>query len=179
MSMTADGRCSLGPKFLLPQLVKGLSRFVHLCGAILVTSRGENLELQEHAGVQSFSPFKEKFDGFSRRAPHGVASRCSRSRGTGWDYAQWHAGRIKNYPQLKARIKQHIQETRRQAGLVRECIERRGGSTSTLKDTGGKLLAMGQAMSGMFVGDEVMKSSIASFIWSHGDRFVWNIDRCS
>ena len=46
---------------------------------------------------------------------------------------------------------------------MRGCIERRGGSTSTLKDTGGKLLAMGQAMSGMFVGDEVMKGSIASY----------------
>ena len=73
------------------------------------------------------------------------------------------AGRIKNYPQLKARIEQHIGETQRQAELVRGCIERRGGSTSTIKDAGAKLIAMGQAMSGMFVGDEVMKGSIASY----------------
>jgi ferritin-like metal-binding protein YciE len=72
------------------------------------------------------------------------------------------ARRIENYPELKARIEQHIRETERQAELVRGCIERRGGSTSTIKDTSAKMLAMGQAMSGMFVGDEVMKGSIAS-----------------
>jgi ferritin-like metal-binding protein YciE len=73
------------------------------------------------------------------------------------------AGRLENYPELRARLEQHIQETKRQADLIRGCIERRGGSTSTIKDTGGKLLAMGQAMSGLFVGDEVMKASIASY----------------
>jgi ferritin-like metal-binding protein YciE len=72
------------------------------------------------------------------------------------------ARRIENYPELKTRIEQHIRETERQAELVRGCIERRGGSTSTIKDAGAKMLAMGQAMSGMFVGDEVMKGSIAS-----------------
>ena len=71
--------------------------------------------------------------------------------------------RLENYPQLKARLQQHIQETKRQAELVRGCIERRGGSTSTIKDAGAKMIAMGQAMSGMFVGDEVMKASIASY----------------
>jgi ferritin-like metal-binding protein YciE len=72
------------------------------------------------------------------------------------------ARRIENYPQLKARIEQHIRETERHAELVRGCIERRGSSTSTIKDTGAKMIAMGQAMSGLFVGDEVMKGSIAS-----------------
>ena len=73
------------------------------------------------------------------------------------------ASRLENYPDLKARIEQHITETQRQADLVRGCIERRGGSTSMVKDAGGKMMAFGQAMSGMFVGDEVMKGSIASY----------------
>ena len=47
--------------------------------------------------------------------------------------------------------------------LVRGCIKRREGRTSIIKDTGGKLLATGQALSGMFVGDEVMKGSLASY----------------
>ena len=72
------------------------------------------------------------------------------------------ASRIQNYPELKARIEQHERETERQAELVRGCIERRGGSTSAIKDAGAKMIAMGQAMSGMFVGDEVMKGTIAS-----------------
>ncbi len=73
------------------------------------------------------------------------------------------ASRIQNYPELKARIEQHERETERQAELVRSCIERRGGSTSTIKAAGAKMVALGQAMSGMFVGDEVMKASIASY----------------
>ena len=73
------------------------------------------------------------------------------------------AGRIKNYPQLKSRIEQHARETQRQAQLVLGCIERRGGSRSAIKDTGAKLLGFGQAMSGMFVGDEVVKGSIANY----------------
>ncbi len=73
------------------------------------------------------------------------------------------AGRIENYPALKARVQQHLRETERQAELVRGCIERRGGSTSSIKDVGAKMVAMGQALSGMFVGDEVMKGSIASY----------------
>ena len=73
------------------------------------------------------------------------------------------ARRIKNYPDLRARIEQHIGETQRQAKLVRGCIERRGGGTSTIKDFAGKMLGFGQAMSGMFVGDEVLKGSIASY----------------
>ena len=73
------------------------------------------------------------------------------------------ARRIENYPDLRARIEQHIGETQRQAKLVRGCIERRGGGTSTIKDFAGKMLGFGQAMSGMFVGDEVLKGSIASY----------------
>jgi ferritin-like metal-binding protein YciE len=73
------------------------------------------------------------------------------------------ARRLKNYPKLKARITKHIAETKRQAKLVRGCIERRNGKTSMIKDAGGKLLATGQALSGMFVGDEVMKGSLASY----------------
>jgi ferritin-like metal-binding protein YciE len=73
------------------------------------------------------------------------------------------ADRLENYPKLKARIRKHIAETKRQARLVRSCIKRRKGDTSTIKDTAGKLLATGQALSGMFVGDEVMKGSLASY----------------
>jgi ferritin-like metal-binding protein YciE len=72
------------------------------------------------------------------------------------------AGRLKNYPTLKSRIEQHVEETKRQAELVRGCIERRGGSTSTVKDAGAKMIAMGQALSGAFVDDEVLKGAIAS-----------------
>ncbi|MEJ8571469.1 ferritin-like domain-containing protein [Microbaculum marinum] len=75
--------------------------------------------------------------------------------------------RLEHYPDLRARIEQHIGETQNQADRIRGCIEKRGGSTSTVKDAGGKLLAMGQALSGLFVSDEVMKGAIAGYAFEN------------
>lgn len=36
-----------------------------------------------------------------------------------------------------------------------------------IKDTGGKLTAMAQSISGIFAGDEVMKGSLASYTFEH------------
>lgn len=77
------------------------------------------------------------------------------------------AERLENYPELKARIQQHIEETRRQAQMVRGCIERLGGDTSAVKDATAKMMAMAQGMSGMFVSDEVVKASLASYAFEH------------
>ena len=77
------------------------------------------------------------------------------------------AKRIKNYPELKAQIERHLEETKRQGQLVRGCIERLGGGTSTVKDTAAKMMAFGQGLSGLFVGDEVVKGSLASYTFEH------------
>lgn len=71
--------------------------------------------------------------------------------------------RVEHYPELHQRIQQHIEETRTQQGLVRQCIERRGGDTSLLKDLGGKVMATFQGFSGMFASDEVVKGCMFSF----------------
>jgi len=75
--------------------------------------------------------------------------------------------RIRNYPKLKARIEQHIQETQEQARLVAECIERLDGKPSALKDTGSRMMAMGQAFAGMMADDEVVKGSMFSYAFEH------------
>jgi len=77
------------------------------------------------------------------------------------------AERLENYPELRRRIEQHIEETRRQAQSVRGCIERLGGDTSAIKDATAKMMAMAQGMSGMFVSDEVVKASLASYTFEH------------
>ncbi|ALA20379.1 MULTISPECIES: ferritin-like domain-containing protein [Chelatococcus] len=77
------------------------------------------------------------------------------------------AGRIENYPELKARMEQHVTETERQAERVRACLQRLGSDTSTIKDTGTKLLGLGQALSGVFTSDEVMKGVLASYAFEH------------
>lgn len=75
--------------------------------------------------------------------------------------------RLKHYPELKARIDEHLVETREQARLVRTCIERRGGDTSGTKDFMAKMTAMAQGLSGMFVEDEVVKATLASYTFEH------------
>lgn len=77
------------------------------------------------------------------------------------------ARRIENYPELKARVEQHLEETRSQAERLRGCIARRQGSTSALKDTMGRVLGVAQGLSGVFVGDEVVKGSLASYAFEH------------
>lgn len=77
------------------------------------------------------------------------------------------AGRIENYPQVKAKIEEHLAETRAQARELQACIERRGGDTSTAKDLAAKFVAMGQGLSGHFVGDEIIKGGMASYTFEH------------
>jgi ferritin-like metal-binding protein YciE len=77
------------------------------------------------------------------------------------------AGRIKSYPQLKQKIEDHERQTRDQTLRIQGCIERLGGDTSLLKDAAAKFIAVGQGFSGLFVGDEVIKGSLACYTFEH------------
>jgi ferritin-like metal-binding protein YciE len=75
--------------------------------------------------------------------------------------------RLEHYPDLRRKMEEHLTETRRQAELVNDCIQRLGGDTSTVKDTMGKMVAFGQGLSGLFVDDEVIKGTLASYTFEH------------
>lgn len=75
--------------------------------------------------------------------------------------------RLEHYPQLKARIDDHIEETLWQQEQLEGCITRLGGSTSLLKDLAGKLMAFGQAVGGMAVSDEVVKGAISGYVFEN------------
>ncbi|MBA1274057.1 ferritin-like domain-containing protein [Stutzerimonas azotifigens] len=77
------------------------------------------------------------------------------------------AARIEHYPEMKARIEQHIEETRNQSRLIEQCLDRYGHSASTLKDMGGKMMAMGQAMGGMMVEDEIVKGGQMGYVFEN------------
>jgi ferritin-like metal-binding protein YciE len=77
------------------------------------------------------------------------------------------SSRIENYPELKAKIDAHLDETRQQAKLLEERLNQISGGTSTLKDAGAKVLALGQGFSGYFVSDEVVKGALASYTFEH------------
>lgn len=71
--------------------------------------------------------------------------------------------RLKHYPDLRRKLEEHLEETKRQQKLVNDCISRLGGDNSAIKDAMGKMTAMGQGLSGLFVDDEVIKASLASY----------------
>lgn len=77
------------------------------------------------------------------------------------------AQRIQSYPELKERVEEHLRETKRQAELVESCIAKLGSSTSAVKTASAKMMAFGQGLSGLFVGDEVIKGSLASYTFEH------------
>nr|WP_318381830.1 DUF892 family protein [uncultured Enterobacter sp.] len=77
------------------------------------------------------------------------------------------ADRLDHYPELRARIVQHIEETRQQQRLLDQVIERNNVSTSTFKDAMSKLAAFGQAMGGMMTPDEVVKGAISGYVFEH------------
>lgn len=77
------------------------------------------------------------------------------------------ASRLEHYPEVKARVEQHITETQQQARDVEQCLKSLGEDTSTLKDMGGKTMAMMQAMGGMIMSDEVIKGAAASYAFEH------------
>ncbi|MEX1080545.1 MAG: DUF892 family protein, partial [Halofilum sp. (in: g-proteobacteria)] len=77
------------------------------------------------------------------------------------------SSRFEEYPELKTRIDQHIEETRSQAERLQGCLERRGESTSALKDLSAKSSAMGPGLAQALTSDEVVKGSIADVTFEH------------
>lgn len=77
------------------------------------------------------------------------------------------SGRIENYPELTARLKQHLEETRWQADQIEQCLNRLGSDTSSLKSGVGILSGNMKSMGMMFADDEVIKDSMASAVFEH------------
>lgn len=75
--------------------------------------------------------------------------------------------RLENYPTLKARLHEHLLETRQQTKLVQTCIESMQGNSSAFKDIAARTVAVGQSLSGLLVTDEVIKGSLASYTFKH------------
>ena len=80
---------------------------------------------------------------------------------------QAEANRIRNYPEFHEKIEEARQRSRRQAERISSCIERHSSTTSMVKDTIGRVIALGQGLSGSFVGDEVIKAALAIYTFEH------------
>ena len=85
------------------------------------------------------------------------------------------ASRIENYPELKAQLEGHLEQTRRHADLIHGCLKRHHGGTSSLKDTAARMVGLTQAMSGLFVGDEIVKASMGSYVFEEMEIAAYKI----
>lgn len=67
------------------------------------------------------------------------------------------ADQMENYPELRPRFNEYAEKSRHHHELLEKEMERLGGSPSTVKDIGGKIMAWGQSLAGMPLSDEVVK----------------------
>jgi ferritin-like metal-binding protein YciE len=75
--------------------------------------------------------------------------------------------RLKNYPEMQAWVRDHVEASKRQRDRVRQCLERRGGDASSLKDMALSLMGNIQEMTGAMASDEVIKNAITDYGFKH------------
>lgn len=73
--------------------------------------------------------------------------------------------RLEHYPELRARMEQHIDETKSQRARLEKCLEARGTSPSAVKDVVGQTAALLQSLGGVVAGDEVVKGLLGSYVF--------------
>lgn len=80
---------------------------------------------------------------------------------------QNHAADAEEYPEIRKRDLQHLEETRRQAEQLKNLIQQLGGKVSTSKTILGKIIGMGQSVSTEFFSDQITKNFLADYAAEH------------
>ncbi len=78
-----------------------------------------------------------------------------------------HAADAKNQPSIAAKIEEHLGQTERHSELVKSCIERRGGSVSTVKTAMGKAGSLFAAAATGAAPDELVKNALGDYAAEH------------
>jgi ferritin-like metal-binding protein YciE len=77
------------------------------------------------------------------------------------------AGRMDNFPEMKARIQRHLEESRLQAQRLDQLLEQHGSSSSSIKDTMMSFMGNMAALAHAPAPDEVIKNTLANFAFEH------------
>lgn len=75
--------------------------------------------------------------------------------------------RLENYPEMEARLRQHIAESEAQAQRLEELLTKLGSSHSALKDAGLSLAGNMAALMHSVAPDEVLKNTFANYAFEH------------
>lgn len=77
------------------------------------------------------------------------------------------AERLDDYPEVKARVTQHLQETQGQLRRLEECLTACGETPSTLKDAAQSFMGNMAAMAHAVMPDEILKNTFANNAFEH------------
>ena len=69
----------------------------------------------------------------------------------------------KDFPQVQSRLQLHLEQTKRHSQMVESCVERLGGSTSSVKSGMASLFGQVQALSTGAAQDEMVKNALADY----------------
>lgn len=75
--------------------------------------------------------------------------------------------RLKNYPQMRTWVEDHVAASRRQRERIGACLEQRGEKTSSLKDAAMTVMGKIQELTGTAASDEVLKNAITDYGFKH------------
>ena len=75
--------------------------------------------------------------------------------------------RLTDYPDVQARVKEHLAETNEQLRRLDQCLEACGETSSTLKDTAQSAMGNMMAMVHAMAGDEILKNTFANNAFEH------------
>jgi ferritin-like metal-binding protein YciE len=75
--------------------------------------------------------------------------------------------RLKNYPMVEQRLREHIEETKGQQKRLEEILSSLNESHSSLKDMGASFMGSMAAMGHSVAGDEILKNSFANFAFEN------------
>jgi ferritin-like metal-binding protein YciE len=70
--------------------------------------------------------------------------------------------RLMGYPEVQAKVRQHLEETNGQLQRLEQCLGTCGESSSTIKDMAQSAMANTMAMAHAMAGDEILKNTVAN-----------------
>jgi ferritin-like metal-binding protein YciE len=80
---------------------------------------------------------------------------------------QQHIKDARDFPDIRERLEQHLDETRRHGERVRSALESLGDSPSTLKSAAGASMGFMQGMATGMFRDELVKNAIGDYAMEH------------
>ena len=87
--------------------------------------------------------------------------------------------RLDEYPEVKAKVTAHLQETNEQLKRLEQCLDALGEATSTLKDTAQSVTANVMAMTHAMAGDEILKNTFANNAFENFEIAALQITSCA